>query len=414
LNPPTDKAGSSTPTSRNPTLDVFRGYAVAGMIAVNFLGGYACTPRILKHTNDYCSYADTIMPHFLFAVGFAIAVVSRRFDPTQPAQVRALQWKLARRCLALMAFAFVLYFPWTTANLLEKVSTSGFWFAVWKRDWMQTLTHIAWTTLWMLPCIAWSWRWRWMWLTISVLAHAILSEWIYFHWVHASPSGIDGGPLGFLTWSIPAWTGWWAGDLYLHRGKPPSESIPQNTTSIRQRWLLVATALMVIGYGASCLTRRYDRDPEVPSAKTKLADSPVLGRPLPEGAIASSSWRERFAEPPFVPPPASTNRAWNYWQMSQRAGTLSYLVFASGFSLLVFALFEAIVSRLGIGFGILNALGRNALICYAAHGYAILWLGRWLTKEAPAWQVALGLLALELAMVGLAMLLHARRIYIRM
>jgi hypothetical protein len=100
--------------------------------------------------------------------------------------------------------------------------------------------------------------------------------------------------------------------------------------------------------------------------------------------------------------------------MSQRAGTLSYLVFASGFSLLVFALVEAIVGRLGIGFGILNALGRNALVCYAAHGYAILWLGRWLTKEAPAWQVALGLLALELAMVGLAMLLHARRIYIRM
>ena len=62
-------------TKRMTALDQFRGYAVAGMVLVNFLGNYACAPRILRHTNDYCSYADTIMPNFLFAVGFSIAVV---------------------------------------------------------------------------------------------------------------------------------------------------------------------------------------------------------------------------------------------------------------------------------------------------------------------------------------------------
>ena len=44
---------------------------VAGMLLVNFLGGYAVVPAILKHHNTYCSYADTIMPQFFFAVGFA-------------------------------------------------------------------------------------------------------------------------------------------------------------------------------------------------------------------------------------------------------------------------------------------------------------------------------------------------------
>ena len=60
------------PTSRRiVSLDQFRGYTVAGMLLVNFLGGYEAVPAILKHHNTYCSYADTIMPQFFFAVGFA-------------------------------------------------------------------------------------------------------------------------------------------------------------------------------------------------------------------------------------------------------------------------------------------------------------------------------------------------------
>src|SRR5438270_9306413 len=56
---------------RIASLDQFRGYTVAGMLLVNFLGGYHVVPAILTHHNTYCSYADTIMPQFFFAVGFA-------------------------------------------------------------------------------------------------------------------------------------------------------------------------------------------------------------------------------------------------------------------------------------------------------------------------------------------------------
>src|SRR5439155_5794828 len=61
----------SSPRRRILSLDQFRGYTVAGMLLVNFLGGYHLVPAILKHHNTYCSYADTIMPQFFFAVGFA-------------------------------------------------------------------------------------------------------------------------------------------------------------------------------------------------------------------------------------------------------------------------------------------------------------------------------------------------------
>ncbi|MBM3964106.1 MAG: DUF1624 domain-containing protein, partial [Planctomycetes bacterium] len=73
MNPTKTDTSPIRATSRIESLDQFRGYAVASMVVVNFLGAYSITPRVLRHTNDYCSYADTVMPHFLFAVGFAIA-----------------------------------------------------------------------------------------------------------------------------------------------------------------------------------------------------------------------------------------------------------------------------------------------------------------------------------------------------
>mgnify|MGYP001567957177 CR=1 FL=1 len=58
-------------TARLASLDQFRGYTVLGMCVVNFLGNFTALPAAFKHHNTYCSYADTIMPQFFFAVGFA-------------------------------------------------------------------------------------------------------------------------------------------------------------------------------------------------------------------------------------------------------------------------------------------------------------------------------------------------------
>jgi predicted acyltransferase len=60
----------TTPT-RLAALDQFRGYTVVGMCLANFLAPFAAIHSILKHNDTYFSYADTIMPGFLFVVGFA-------------------------------------------------------------------------------------------------------------------------------------------------------------------------------------------------------------------------------------------------------------------------------------------------------------------------------------------------------
>src|SRR5262245_14662265 len=59
---------------RIASLDQFRGYTVAGMFLVNFIGGFDVIKAyfpVLRHHNTYCSYADTIMPQFFFAVGYS-------------------------------------------------------------------------------------------------------------------------------------------------------------------------------------------------------------------------------------------------------------------------------------------------------------------------------------------------------
>lgn len=367
------------------------------MIVVNFLGNYACCPRVLRHTNDYCSYADTIMPNFLFAVGFAIAIVWSRAQLGDSKAKRAIQVKLAKRSMALMLVAFLIYFPWTQQNLIQKITEPQFWFSIWKRDWFQTLTHIAWTTLWIIPILPATWPVRILWCATGALLHAVLSERFYFHWVHANPGAIDGGPLGFLTWSIPATIGLWAGEKWNQL----------NPT----RWLSIACVLMVIGYLLSCPTRAYDRDVPASEASEKLAESPAMAGLQ---KIAAEPATISFCEPPFVPPPSWEHRAWNYWMMSQKAGTLSYLIFGAGISLLLFLLFDGLVKRWQIEIGIFRSFGRNAIACYAIHGFLIDAIGIAVVKNSPTWIVWLSLAALIAALYAIAWLLESRKIFIRL
>ena len=424
------------PNARILSLDQFRGYAVAGMVLVNFLGNYNCTPRVLRHTNDYCSYADTIMPNFLFAVGFSIAIVWAKALTTEAkkrnvqvksldAQARQmvakpLQFKLARRSLALMIFALILYFPWGQSDLSLRIGTLDFWFTIAKRDWFQTLTHIAWTTLWILPTLSWNWRNKLLWIACGTFLHAALSEGCYFHWVHENPSGIDGGPLGFLTWALPAFAGLWAGERFLNHRNQVNSNDPKNLSETLwyARWLFIACSWMLSGWLLSCLSRSYDvqtpqHDPKVArtsNAPERLADSPVV-----RGVQSFASAKHRgWIEPPFVPPPRWQERSWNYWMMSQKAGTLTYLVFAAGFSLALFVLWDWLVVRYSIEIPLLRSFGKNALFCYAVHGFLIELVGIWVARDASPWLVTFTLFCLFAILFALARTLEQRRIFIRL
>ena len=191
---------------RIASLDQFRGYTVVGMLFVNFIGGFVVMPDVLKHHNTYCSYADTIMPQFFFAVGFAFRLTFlKRLETVGQ---RAAMLASLRRNLGLILVGVVLYHldgevkSWEE---LQKLGLWGFLTTSFTREPFQTLVHIALASLLVTPIIGSRPRVRVVALFAFGLLHLLLSYWFYFEYAWKRPV-IDGGPLGFLTWSIPCWS----------------------------------------------------------------------------------------------------------------------------------------------------------------------------------------------------------------
>src|SRR5688572_12261072 len=202
---------------RLDSLDQFRGYTVLGMFLVNFAGSFAVVKALfpnLAHHHTSCSYADTIMPQFFLAVGFGYRLTFVRRAQTGGAA--AAYRHALRRGLGLLLVAFVVHHVdgrYETWAALRDQGWRGVLAAAFQRNFFQTLTHIAVTTLWIMPVIAARPAWRVAWAVGSAALFYALSEWGgYYEWVLRRP-GIDGGPLGFLTWTIPMIVGTLAHDV---------------------------------------------------------------------------------------------------------------------------------------------------------------------------------------------------------
>ncbi|MEZ6040881.1 MAG: hypothetical protein R3C20_10265 [Planctomycetaceae bacterium] len=355
------------------SLDQFRGYTVAGMFLVNFLGGFNVTPAVLKHHHSYCSYADTIMPQFLFAVGFAFRLTLER--RIQREGKYAAYKRVIQRLAGLALLSVVIYAPSGIAGSwveLVELGPAAVLARVMKREWFQTLMHIAATSLWILPVIRLSIGSRIVFLLFSAGIHIWLSWKFNFAWCNTSPNAIDGGPFGFLTWSIPAIAGTIACDLM---------------TSVNRARSLVVTGLglMLMGWALSCGTRFYDVVPsgDGPGIHEKIAEDPVVPGP-------GRTWHG-FCELPFIEPPGFEDRQWNYWMMSQRAGTLTYLLFGAGFSLVVFAVFHQACDVYRLEFMPFRVLGSNALAGYVLHLMLMNAMDPFIPRDSPFWYVALAL-----------------------
>ncbi|MCA9042367.1 MAG: DUF1624 domain-containing protein, partial [Planctomycetaceae bacterium] len=195
-----------TLSNRIVSLDQFRGYTVFGMFIVNFMGSFKlATPNILLHHHTHCSYADLIMPHFLFCVGFAFRLTFGRRDYKDGP--RKAYTRVVRRILGLMLVAFSVYHVSRVASSWEEFTKMTFWDVMlkpMKNTWLQTLGQIALTSLWILPWLRTRIPTRIAFMIASGVAHHVACYYGYFVWVNTSPGGVDGGPLGFLTWTVPA------------------------------------------------------------------------------------------------------------------------------------------------------------------------------------------------------------------
>lgn len=396
------------------SLDQFRGYTVVGMFLVNFLGGYEIVPAILKHYHDYCSYADTIMPHFLFAVGFAFRLTFERRVRRDGS--RAAYTRLVRRLLGLMLISVVIYSPDNLPDTWSEISENGLWAVLQsplKRQWFQTLMHIAVTSLWIAPVIRASAGIRIAYALLSAAAHIALSSWFAFHWVNSPPNGIDGGPLAFLTWTTPAIVGTLACDAMTSSARPAA-----------WRLFVGSIVLMVTAWMLSCGTRLYDVPQENLSGLTqsqldaakrdKLAERPVWPPDEQVQAARKRGWPLSLtAEPPFVPPPDAAHRKWNYWMMSQRSGTWSYLLFGAGISLAVFLGFYLVCDLWGYQSGFFRTFGVNALAGYVLHLLAMDAIHPFVPRDAPLWAVATAMVTFYAILWTFLRHLEKQKIFLR-
>ncbi len=379
--------GNDTTTApRIASLDQFRGYTVLGMFFVNFVGSFAAIPAIFKHHNTYCSYADTIMPHFFFAVGFAYRMTLLRrlkADGAWPAYS-----KFVRRCLGLILLGAVIYHLDGATKTWADLQTLGVWGFVkqsFQRNFFQTLVHIGVTSLWVMPVIAARPVVLAAFAAGSAGLHVVLSHWFYYESAMTRPV-IDGGPLGFLTWTVPLVVGALAYDIVAVSGD-------RHPVGRLFRWGCV---LMLVSYALACLNR------VTPPAELTIG---------PQTDEAASSWTgDWLVEPPLVPP----SHRINIWTMSQRAGSVSYLTFGAGLSLAVFALFVWASDVGSFRLGIFATLGSNALAGYIIHDLVAESIKPFTPKDSPLW-FALAAFGLFLGITYLFIrYLERNRIFLRL
>ena len=325
------------------------------MFLVNFIGSYAIIPALFKHNKTYCSYADTIMPQFFFAVGFAYRMT---FLSRLERHGFAVACRHAiGRSLGLLLIGLIIYQLGDGVKSWAELQKLGLWsylFTGLKGEFFQTLVHIGVTCLWILPVIASRPIIRIIFIIGSGLAHVELSRFFYYDWA-LTHHIIDGGPLGFLTWTIPTLVGSLAYDIITERG--PRKSI--------RPYFLWSMALMIVGYGISCFN---------------------LVHPLSQSGAAASGISQWLIEPPFFPP----SRPVDIWTMSQKFGTLSYLTFSAGFSLAVYAIFVLACDLRPFQWGIFRTLGQNALAAYIIHGMVADTVKPFVPRDAPFWYVMTG------------------------
>jgi hypothetical protein len=400
----------AAPSPRIVSLDQYRGYTVAGMMVVNYLGGFAVAHAVLEHHNTYFSYADTIMPGFHFAVGFALRLVLLKRIATVGR--RSAYFSIVRRGLGLILLSTVLEFASSHDRFKHwsDLVQTGVWGALagpLKLQFWETLAIIGVTSIWVLPVIAGSVRLRLAFLIACTGLHMLLCHLFYFDFMHARPNwldqywgapdvkGLDGGPLGFLAWTMPQLVGSFAYDcMLMGQRKIPKQELTEETEAFSSvpsvascsffsffKLLIWSLILMLAGYGLSCLSMNYPRTqpPSTQEDQIKVAASPVIP---PTWTIVQP------AEPPFVQPPASEQRQLNYWLMNKRVVTLPFNLFSSGFSLAVYTFFVLLSDVGRVQIGLFRTLGTNALAAYVLHEIVGGAVGSLAPKDSPLWWVA--------------------------
>lgn len=380
---------SKTNPPRLVSLDQFRGYSVAAMFVVNFLGGLGATHVLLKHNNTHFSLADSIMPSFIFACGFSYRMSCLKQANAQ----RSFRSKIFVRCIALIALSLFLtgfnsqFGNW---NDLDASKVSKFFFELIKANMWEILAIIGACQIFLLPWITRPFAWRLALFFALGLLHFYLCWAFNYDYVYGRPNFLDrwlgttgkrawdGGLFGLLAWSQIMLVGTLAHDLLKH-GVMAKSVISFGVLGI---------AMMMVGYGLSCFTRLYDLEGLSEEQVAILSSSPVIPQPIDD---ATHSFQWKWAEPPFVVPPSPQVRAINYWMMDKRIVSQSFIWFSIGFVLVLYAAFVVACDHFALRLGMFAIFGANPLAAYITNqiiNHAVLAV---VPKDSPLWWALLGL-----------------------
>ena len=210
------------PVGRIASLDQFRGFAIFGMILVNYLGYFNSVAVTMKHPNYGMTFANTIAPFFLFAVGLGLRMsLANRIKKSGKLNG---YWTAIKRYLILIVIGIIIYGP---------DPKLGMWDA---------LVDIGFAGLITLPFIL---SGRWIRISIalfylllyqSLFAFTGYGDWTMNH-------SIDGGPLGVLSWS----------SILIFGSVLMDDLSSLSSGAFIRRSLVSAIILTTIGFGLSLL-----------------------------------------------------------------------------------------------------------------------------------------------------------------
>jgi predicted acyltransferase len=401
-------------TERIASMDQFRGYTVAGMFVVNFLGGLTAIHAVFKHNNTYFSYADSIMPSFLFAAGFSYRLTMLRRlkrDGAGPAYRHAVIRSLALVLISLVLFGFGASFQ--SWSQMTREGVQEFLAKLLKADLWEVLAIIGVAQLLTLPVVA-----AGPWVRVGTMAgllaaHASLSysfnyefvygrpNWMDAYWGAAGARAWDGGFFGVLMWSVPLLGGTLAYDLV---ARTDTEAGPVRRLA---GW---GVGLMVLGYLLSCLSPLYDVD-ATRDAETRSAASPVLP---PLERLGTRPLASLLAEPPFVAPPPPEVRSLNYWVMDKRIVSSSFTLFSTGFAFALYGLFVLACDRGGWRPELFRMLGQNPLAAYILHHPIEKTVRAVVPKDSPLGWCLIGLAVFLTVTILFVRYLDRHKLYLRL
>lgn len=402
---------STSGQQRIVSMDQFRGYTVAGMFLVNFLGGYEAVHAVFMHNDNYFSYADSIMPSFMFACGFSYRLTALKLlgrGAARSLYLRFITRSLGLVLVSLMMYGFGMEFklwseitPQTVHEFLYKLIKANLW---------EVLAIIGVAQLLILPVIARRPSIRALTMIGFVLAHLVLTYLFNFNYVYGLPNAVDatvgvpgstawdGGLFGLLQWAAMILAGSLAYDLVSTRTPGRSGGT----------LLTLGLAAMAVGYALSCLSLLYDGEkPE----KGNIAASPVWP---PLERLSSRPWKTMLAEPPFVKPPGTDQRPNNYWMMNKHVTSITFVLCATGFAAALYGLFVLALDPGGTGLGLFRTFGQNALAAYVLHHMVETQIHTIVPKNSPLWYCLLGLGVFYLITYVFVRFLEKQGVYIRL